>query len=111
MKTANELVSELKSMGVHFRIENGEMRATAEKGLLTAELLATLREHKPEIMGRVIDGLTPSELTGIDLEYYDDLFDLMIGPSHKMDLIKAESKAMQLVRESMKKLYTKEKSE
>lgn len=105
MRTANELVSELESKGVHFRIEKGEVRVTAEKGLLTDEILKTLREHKPEIMNRVIDGLIPSELTGIDREYYDNIFDLLVGPSHKMDPKKAELKAMIRVKKSMKKLY------
>ncbi|MEX2529839.1 MAG: hypothetical protein WD960_03620 [Gemmatimonadota bacterium] len=45
-----ELVAGLIAQGVRFRLRDGELRADAPKGVLTPELIARLRQAKPEIL-------------------------------------------------------------
>jgi hypothetical protein len=65
----------------------------------------------------MVDGLLPSDLTGIDRQYFNDLSDIMVGPVYispssgvelgGMDPQEAERKAMNIVRESIKSLRGK----
>ena len=61
--------------------------------------------------------LPPEDLTGIDRQYFDDLYELMVGPVYTspssgvklggMDPKEAERKAMNIVRQSIESLRGK----
>ena len=58
-----------------------------------------------------LDSITSDQLNGIDLQYYQDLYGVMTGDKYRMTPEDAEAEAMAITKGSMKKLYSKEKSE
>ena len=47
--SAAELLRQLRSLGVSLRVQGGELKLTAPKGVLNAELRDQLRSHKAEL--------------------------------------------------------------
>jgi len=52
MKT-DDLYNTLKQQGIDFQIEGAQLKLKAPKGVLSTEILETVREHKPAIMNLV----------------------------------------------------------
>ncbi|PRQ06476.1 condensation domain-containing protein [Enhygromyxa salina] len=54
--TLTELLLELGRRGVTVQLDAGELKVSAPRGVLTGELLAALREHKPALIERLGGG-------------------------------------------------------
>ena len=52
-----------------------------------------------------IDDFTPADLTGIDLQYFNDLYGIMTGDKYRMTPADAEAEAMVITKGSMRKLF------
>ncbi len=48
--TAEGLIAELKQHGVEFAVESGRLVVDAPRGVLTADIVERLHQHKPEIL-------------------------------------------------------------
>ena len=70
----------------------------------------TFCPFSPGVKALDLDSIKPDHLTGIDLQYYRDLFEVMTGNKYQMNPQDAEAEAMIIVKGSMKKLYNGDKS-
>ena len=97
------ILDDLKSRGFIFRIDGENIRCRPTKEPLTAEILKTLKEHKPEIIDvlyqkKQIHAL--DQLPETEREAYQGWYDVMVGPNHKMSPEQAHQKAWALLQKS-----------
>ena len=103
MSAAITIVSELRGKGVSIRVEGSDLRLRAPKGVVSPDMLEAIKHQKYEIIRLVepIDNLLPEDLTDIDLQFYQELYEIMTGPKFGMTPINAEREAMIIVKGSM----------
>jgi hypothetical protein len=55
----------------------------------------------------MIDSLSPSQLEGDDLQYFNELLEVMTNDKYRMEPDAAVKEALRLVKESLKRLEAK----